>query len=226
MRDSRAETRRPGRLRAETAAVTRRRRSACVRLVIAAAMLVPIPVAAWARAGAHAAGDAQAHRVDLAAGTFAGVVLGQSTVAARHALPGGVVGPASERVTPLDARSARVGVSYVPGDARSIRARGVSLLTEGGRVRILFITDRSAVTLGGIGVGDSLGDARARLSGLVCRQSNEDVPACGGRSGQYTALFVGDPIETITVSSIDTGWCFVRSDSCRSTTRTVQIAVR
>ena len=105
-------------------------------------------------------------------------------------------------------------------------ARGVSLLIQGGRVRMLFVTDRQAVTLGGVGVGDSLAAVRARLGGLSCMQANEGVPACGGRSGHSTVLFVGDPVETITVSSIDTGWCFVRSDSCHRATRTVKIAVR
>jgi hypothetical protein len=52
------------------------------------------------------------------------------------------------------------------------------------------------------------------------------VPTCGGRAGRYTALFVGDPVETITLSSIDTGWCFVRSDSCHRATRQVHIAAR
>lgn len=165
------------------------------------------------------------HRVDLEHGSYAGIALGQTAGAARRALPGSVQGPAS-KVTPLDAPWARIGVAYVPGYAMSIRSRGVSLIAERGRVRELFITDRRAVTLGGVGIGDSLGDARGRLSGLVCRQANEGVPACGGRSGHYTALLVGDPIETITVSSIDTGWCFVRSDSCNARTRTVQIRVR
>ncbi len=195
-------------------------------LLAAGAVLLLVPVSAWSRMTAQAARSAQPHRVDLAAGAFAGVALGQTAAAARLALPGSVVGPASRRVTPLDAPAARIGVSYIPGDARSIRARGVSLLTRGGRVRMLLVTDRQAVTLGGVGVGDSLRDVRARLSGLSCRVANEDVPACGGRSGHFTVLFVGDPVETITVSSIDTGWCFVRSDSCHGATRAVQIAAR
>jgi hypothetical protein len=80
--------------------------------------------------------------------------------------------------------------------------------------------------------GQSASDARAapprraRLTGLACQQSGEDVPTCGRRAGHSTTLFVGDPIETITVSSIDTGWCFVRSDSCDRATRAVQIAMR
>jgi hypothetical protein len=188
-------------------------------------LLAASPLSVWASSAAPAARGAEPRRVDLAAGTYAGVALGQTAAAARLALPGSVAGSAS-RVQPLDAPSARIGVSYVPGAARSIRARGVSLLTEGGGVRMLFVTDRRAVTLGGVGVGDRLHEVRARLSGLSCRRAGEDVPACGGRVGHSTVLFVGDPVETITLSSIDTGWCFVRSDACHAATRAIQIAVR
>jgi hypothetical protein len=127
---------------------------------------------------------------------------------------GGMVEGSVLPVTPLDARSAPIGVSYFPADAISVRGRGLSLLAEHGRVVTLFITNRRAEGLAGVGVGDNLGVARARLAGLVCVGSNEGEPTCGGRAGRFTILFVGDPIETITISSIDTGWCLVRVPSC------------
>jgi hypothetical protein len=202
------------------------------RLAVAAGvtiLLVSVPLVASARTRDPSAGDVRSEpsrQIALSAGTFDGVSLGQTVAEVRRALPGSVDGSPAQRVTPLDASSAPIGVSYFPGDVRSVRARGVSLLAERGRVRMMFITDPRAVTLGGVRIGDDLREARARLSGLLCHQSNEDVPACGGRVGRFTAIFVGDPIQTITLSSIDTGWCFVRSDTCHSTTRTVQIEAR
>ena len=106
-------------------------------------------------------------------------------------------------------------MTSIPGHATRTDARGLSVLTEHGHVVTLFITDTRAQALAGIGVGDNLAVARDRLRGLTCARSSEDVPTCAGRAGHATALFVGDPIETITLSSIDTGWCFVSSPSCR-----------
>jgi hypothetical protein len=142
--------------------------------------------------------------VDVQSGSFQGISLGQPTVDALRLLPPGE--PAA--TSPL-------GVTYTPGDATRTDAPGVSLLTEHGHVVTLFITDPRAQALAGVGVGDNLAVARARLRGLVCARSSEDVPTCAARSAHATVLFVGDPIETITLSSIDTGWCFISAPSCR-----------
>jgi hypothetical protein len=188
----------------------------------------PLPLAAWATARTiwpHDARPALPRRIDLAAGAFRGVFLGEPARAARRALPRSVedsgLGP-----RPIDAPSAPLGIFYSPGDATSIRTPDLSLLTEHGHVVTLFITDSRAETVAGVGIGDNLGFARARLSGLVCQRSGEDVPTCGGRTAHATVLFVGDPIETITLSSIDTGWCFVRSTSCPSPRPPVPLRVR
>ena len=180
-------------------------------------LAVPLPLVGWAEERTlwpHDARPPHPLRVALSAGSFQGVALGQPMADAQRRIRGSV-GSAASQVTPLDAQSAPIGVVYFPADAISVRGRGVSLLAEHGRVVTLFITNPRAEGLAGVGVGDNLGVAQARLAGLICRQSNEDEPVCGGRIGHLTVLFVGDPIETITLSSIDTGWCLVRSPTCR-----------
>jgi hypothetical protein len=186
----------------------------------------PLPLAAWATARTiwpHDARPALPRRVDLAVGAFRGVFLGEGTTAARRALSGSVEGSG---LRPLDAPSAPLGIFYSPGDATSIRTRDLSLLAEHGHVVTLFITDPRAEAVANVGIGDNLGLARTRFSGLVCQRSGEDVPTCGGRTAHATVLFVGDPIETITLSSIDTGWCFVRSASCPSPRPPIPLRVR
>jgi hypothetical protein len=200
------------------------RRSA--RVLGALLLASPLPLAAWATARTiwpHDARPALPRRVDLAVGGFRGVFLGEGTTAARRALPANVEGSGPG---PLDARSVPLGIFYWPGDATSIRTPDLSLLAEHGHVVTLFITDPRAETVAGVGIGDNLGLARARLSGLVCQRSGEGVPTCGGRTAHATVLFVGDPIETITLSSIDTGWCFVRSASCPSPRPRIPLRVR
>jgi hypothetical protein len=189
-------------------------------------LAAPLPLTAWAIARTiwpHDARPAHPRRIDLDVGAFQGVFLGEPARAARRALSGSVEGSG---LRPLDAPSAPLGIFYSPGDATSIRTRGLSLLAEHGHVVTLFITHARAETVAGVGIGDTLGFARARLSGLVCQRSGEDVPTCGGRAAHATVLFVGDPIETITLSSIDTGWCFVRSASCPSPRARIPLRVR
>lgn len=179
-------------------------------------LAAPLPLVGWAAKRTiwpHDARPAHSLHVALRAGSFQGVALGQPVAKAQSAIRGSVEGPAPP-VTPIDAQSAPIGVSYFPADATSVRGRGVSVLAEHGRVVALFITNSRAEGLAGVGVGDNLGVARARLDGLVCGQSNENEPTCGGHIGRFTMLFVGDPIETITLSSIDTGWCLTRVPSC------------
>jgi dipeptide/tripeptide permease len=179
-------------------------------------LAAPLPLVGWAAERTlwpHDARPAHPLGVALRAGSFQGVALGQLVADAQRSIRGSV-GGAPSRVSPLDAPSAPVGVSYLPADAVSVRGRGVSLIAVHGRVVTLFITSPRAQGLAGVGVGDNLGVARARLAGLVCDRSNEGEPTCGARAGHFTILFVGDPIETITLSSIDTGWCLVRVQSC------------
>jgi hypothetical protein len=164
-------------------------------------------------------------RVDLRAGSFRGVRLGQSLADARSALPRGVA-TSPPLPTPLDAPSAPLGVSSYPADATGVRGRGIGLLVVRGRVASLFITDPRAEAIAGVGVGDNLGVARDRLRGLVCARSNGGEPTCAGRSGHYAVLFVDDPITTITLSAIDTGWCLVRSAACRRPDAPTQIRPR
>ncbi len=113
--------------------------------------------------------------------------------------------------------------------ARSRGARD----TRSGRARrppaalvALFITDPRAEAIAGVGVGDNLGVARERLRGLVCARSSAGDPTCAGRLAHHTVLLVGDPIETIALSDIDTGWCLVRSASCRRPDPAVAISAR
>jgi hypothetical protein len=179
-----------------------------IALLLGAGLLAfPLPLTAFAAERTLFPYDAQPSEplpVDVRAGSFHGVSLGQATGDARRALPTGAV-----------ASSFPVGVTSFPGDATRTDGHGLSLLTEHGHVVTLFITDPRAEALAGVGVGDNLALARARLRGLVCARSREDVPTCAGRAAHASVLFVGDPIETITLSSIDTGWCLVSSPSCR-----------
>jgi hypothetical protein len=200
-----------------------------VAVVSGALLLVPLlAVVGWATARTIWPHDAQpAHplRVGQRAGSFQGVSLGQSLADAKHAMPRSVQSTAPQ-VRPLDSPSAPIGVSYMSANARSVLGDGIAVLAEHGTVVTLFITNPSAETIAGIGIGDNLALARARLSGLTCRQSNEDAPTCGGRFNHHIILFVGDPIETITLSTADTGWCLIRSDSCHRRTPTPPIRIR
>jgi hypothetical protein len=173
-------------------------------------LAVPLLVAGWGverTLWPYDASPSQPLPVDARAGAFQGVALGQPLGVARRTLRGGAAG--------IGHTTAPVGVTFIPGDAVSVHARGVSLLGEHGKVVTLFITNPRAEALAGVGVGDNLGLARARLRGLTCHQSGENQPTCAGRIGHTTMLLVGDPIRTITLSAIDTGWCLVRSATCR-----------
>jgi hypothetical protein len=152
--------------------------------------------------------------------------LGEPFLAARHAIPGAVVSEASTRPVPLDAEDAPVGLTYFPGFAREIRAQGEAAIVDRGRVRVLLMTAARSRVLGTIHVGDSLRGVRERFANLRCMQSSERVPACAGRTGHNTLILAGDPIRTIVVSSIDTGWCLVPSASCHRASAAAQIAMR
>lgn len=173
----------------------------------------------------HDARPAHPLRIGLRAGSFQGVSLVQSLADAKHAIPKSVQSTAPH-VTPLDSPSAPIGVSYTSANARSVLGDGIAVLAEHGTVVTLFITNTRAETIAGVGIGDNLALARARLSGLICRKSNEDAPTCGGRFNRHTILFVGDPIETITLSTADTGWYLIRSDSCRRRTPAPPVRIR
>jgi hypothetical protein len=188
-------------------------------LLLGAGLLAfPLPLTAFAAERTLFPYDAQPSErlpVDVRTGAFHGLSLGQPTADALRALPTG----ANSAAFP-------VGVTSLPGDATRSDGHGLSLLTEHGHVVTLFITDPRAQALGGVGVGDNLAVARARLRGLVCARSSEDVPTCAGRAAHASVLFVGDPIETITLSSIDTGWCLVSSPSCRRPRPLAPLSVR
>jgi hypothetical protein len=199
-------------------------------LVTGALLLVaPAPLVAWGAARTvwpHDAHPAHALQMRLPSGGFRGVTLGQPIHEARTRLRGSVETDTSARPTPLDAPSAPVGVTFTPADATILHGHGLAAIADQGRIVTLFITDPRAEAIAGVGIGDNLGLARDRLRNLVCHDSSEGQPTCGGRVGGETLLLVGDPIRTIALSSIDTGWCLVPSPTCPHAPTKGQISVR
>lgn len=145
--------------------------------------------------------------VDDRSGALHGIVPGSSLTRARRVLGRGVVGSDDREASPLGVDAGGLsGPSSVP-DWQTLRLHDLAILHTGDTVRGYVITDRSAQTQAGVGIGDSLVVARRRYANLACAgvtlgsdAARPDYLACVGRMRSGDELFFGgDPIDSIWV---------------------------
>jgi hypothetical protein len=147
--------------------------------------------------------------IDDVAGTFRGVGVGDQVSAVRQRLGAPVPAriPARGFGTPLgESRADFVGPSSSDTDL-TWRYRGLAILVAGDRTQQLIITDHSAETPEGVGVGDSLSLATREYRHVTCDGEltgsdtvNPSYPYCSGHvAGRTGITFYGDPIESITL---------------------------
>ena len=143
---------------------------------------------------------------------FRGVVVGTSRARAVELL-----GPPSgggESIAPLGENFDDIGgpgFIATPGSSHeTLRYRGVSVLASDGRVYGLVITDEEAETDEGVGVGDNLGLAEDRYTGLDCGRARagkyRTYPYCGGRLRPGLWIWFGqDPVRSIAFTTTELG---------------------
>ena len=158
--------------------------------------------------------------VDEVAGTVGGVGIGASKAAVRQRFGLHESNPQPYPIEPLDGDEEdgaggpwsvvtgphEVGPGGQRGEQVTLRYRGASFFVRRGRVFGFMVTDDGANTSRGVGVGDSLAEARRAHPELTCRpESRGETTApqeahCEGRVGPGRYMFLGgDPIESVTL---------------------------
>jgi hypothetical protein len=92
------------------------------------------------------------------------------------------------------------------GEPGGLRYRNVVFTTARGRIHGFVVTDPSAATSRGVGIGDPIDRAGNRYRELRCGIANLNTEYrpfrfCTGRLGRLFVSFGADPIRSITVSS-------------------------
>lgn len=151
-------------------------------------------------------------------GAFRGVAVGDGLRAVRARLGAPVVAGAgsSDAGRPLDAPKDFAGPEELPaGD--TWRYDGLALVVSRSRVLAVVVTDRSAQTPPGVGIGDSIEVVRRTYGGLKCEgvrlgeATNPAYPACRSRllgepGRRRTGItFSGDPVGSVVLQRGATG---------------------
>jgi len=155
--------------------------------------------------------------LDVEAGTFRGVAIGQSRAAAVRVAGRLPRQPRDGGHEPLDSDFYEDGTPSTwspPGEGRpsgSLRYRQRSILISRQPQRRVFgfiLTDPRSETSEGIGIGDTLADARQVYSGLRCDVVNggteyTNFPACRVKIGARRYLGFGqDPVRSIALMTV------------------------
>ena len=168
---------------------------------------------ALAVAGCGSQATGEPAPIDVPAGTFHGVGIGD-TPERMHAVLG-ARSPASgnERVDPTGAADLYDGPTSFHGGSVFYRYESATFFSSrDGRIAYVMVTAPGSQTEGGVAIGDDLESARAAYPALRCGTANEGTdyrpyPACVARLAQHRWVwFGGDPITNITLGTDELEW--------------------
>jgi hypothetical protein len=184
------------------------RRGLIAVVALGAVVILGLVAAALLRDEADAGAT---RRVDERSGSYRGVTLGETEAEVRDALGPAPSWTEDDSIAPLDEDWLDIGApNHIPstGSPGTMRYPHVSVLLDDGRVTAIVIAETEAESLGGVGVGDDLGDVRRAYPGLRCGEAaagdaGATFPYCAGRVGAKRWLRFGkDPVESITIASL------------------------
>jgi hypothetical protein len=146
---------------------------------------------------------------------YRGVALGSSRADVLEALGPPPPGSHGSSIAPLGDDFDHIGgppfIATPPGSSHeTLRYPDTSVLISDGRVYGLVLTDPEAETAEGVGVGDSLGLAEDRHSGIDCGIARageyRTFPYCRGRLAPARWIWLGqDPIRSIILTTTELG---------------------
>jgi hypothetical protein len=180
------------------------------RIAIAAAVVVSLGLVTTALFRGES--DPTVKRpLDERSGTYRGVALGGTEREVRDALGPAPPWTSNDSIAPLEEDWVDIGAPNEipsPGTPGTLRYPHLSVLLDNGRVTAMVVAEPEAESIGGVGVGDDLDEARRAYPGLKCGDAAEGdagatFPYCSVRVGAERWLRFGeDPIKSITIASL------------------------
>jgi hypothetical protein len=149
--------------------------------------------------------------VDERSGSYRGVALGTRRQETLDTLGPAPSWTPNDSIAPLEEDWVDIGApNTIPssGAPDTLRYPHLSVLLDNGRVTAMVIAETGAESLGGVGVGDDLDDARKAYPGLACGDAaagdaGATFPYCSVKLGAKRWLRFGeDPVRSITIASL------------------------